>query len=235
MSIKPILFNTEMVQAILEGRKTVTRRLIKPQPSETAKLMYCYAAGRKSDIGKWSDWNDKDCKNRWIPPFHGDDILYVRETWRVRNVFGDIARGDRTAEIEFMAGGETVCIPDFDYPPSYGAWKPSIHMSKEAARLFLRVKRVSVERLQDISVEDAKKEGAFHACGMCFHWHDYCGKAVTKAKDCKIDGIYPEFPRIWDSTIKKSEKSQYGWDANPWVWVIEFERCEKPVEVNCNG
>lgn len=218
--MKPILFNTEMVQAILEGRKTVTRRLIKPQPSETANIMYCYAACRKRDIGKWIDWNDKDSKKRWIPPCHGDDILYVRETWRVCNVFGDIARGDRTAEIEFMAGGDTVCVPAFDYTQSYGAWKPSIHMTKEADRLFLKVMNVRVERLQDIDEEGAKAEGA-----------NFCnGKHVGVEEKMRRSAV-ERFAEIWNRTIKPADIDLYGWDANPWVWVIEYERCEKPKEL----
>ena len=75
--MKPILFNTEMVKAIMDGRKTVTRRLIKPQPGADADLMYAYAASRKQDIGKW---HDRKTGQTWNPPYHADDILYVRET-----------------------------------------------------------------------------------------------------------------------------------------------------------
>lgn len=75
---KPILFNTEMVRAILDGRKTVTRRLIKPQPKNNANMMYCYAGSLKADIGKW---HDETNRQKWAPHFHADDILYVRETW----------------------------------------------------------------------------------------------------------------------------------------------------------
>ena len=213
MSIKPILFNTEMVQVILEGRKTVTRRVMKPQPIADDDVRHVR--------GGWDAGKFRSVKTRrtWNPPCHSDDILYVRETWRVRNVFGDIARGDRTAEIEFMAGGDMICVPAFDYAPSYGAWKPSIHMPKEAARLFLRVKHVSVERLQDIDSEGIRAEGL--------------NTLAVHAGDMEIS--QREFAILWDSTIKPADLPLYGWDANPWVWVIEYERCEKPAEVNCNG
>lgn len=88
-------------------------------------------------------------------------------------------------------------------------WHPSIHMPKEAARIWLKVTSVRAERLQDITEDGAEAEGA-------------------------IDRIYTareHFIEIWDRTIKKSDLDIYGWYANPWVWVIEFERCEKPKEV----
>ena len=86
-------------------------------------------------------------------------------------------------------------------------WHPSIHMPKEAARIWLKVTDVRVERLQDMTDDDAEAEGCF----------DYTSTALG-------------FPDVWDSTIKKSNLDRYSWQANPWVWVIEFERCEKPKE-----
>lgn len=118
-------------------------------------------------------------------------------------------------------------------------WHPSIHMPKEAVRLFLRVKDVRVERLQDITKEQAKTEGirGYSKDGNLYKyavtddwWIDYHNKhrksffgtwwqdMPRTAKDA--------FPYLWNSTIKKSDLDRYGWDANPWVWVIEFERCE---------
>lgn len=211
MIIKPILFNTEMVRAILGGRKTVTRRLVKFKPGQNPQWSGYIPDG----MVLYGSHNIPAVKS----PYKSEDILYVRETWRVRNVFGDIARGDRTAEIEFMAGGDTMCVPAFDYSLSYGAWKPSIHMPKEAARLFLRVKRVRVERLQDIDISGIRAEGI--------------NTLAAHAGD--VDIAIQEFALLWDSTIKKDDLFLYEWKSNPWVWVIEFERCEKPVEVNCNG
>lgn len=235
MSIKPILFNTEMVQANLDGRKNNTRRIMKPQPVDTE---YCnHEMVTFNDMLPGYYDGDYTCACRkcgygvgpsgesvFKPPYVPGDILYARETWRVRNVFGDIARGNRTAEIEFKAGGDTICVPAFGYTPSYGAWKPSIHMPKEAARLFLLVKNVRVERLQDIDEEGAKAEGA-----------NFCnGKHVGIEEKMRRSAV-ERFSDIWNSTIKPADIDLYGWDANPWVWVIEYERCEKPVEVNCNG
>ena len=225
MSIKPILFNTEMVQANLDGRKNNTRRIMKPQPVDTE---YCnHEMVTFNDMLPGYYDGDYTCACRkcgygvgpsgegvFKPPYVPGDILYARETWRVRNVFGDIARGNRTAEIEFKAGGDTICVPAFDYAPSYGAWKPSIHMPKEAARLFLRIKHVSVERLQDIDSEGIRAEGL--------------NTLAVHAGDMEIS--QREFAILWDSTIKPADLPLYGWDANPWVWVIEFERCEKPAE-----
>lgn len=235
MSIKPILFNTEMVQANLDGRKNNTRRIMKPQPVDTE---YC-----NHEMVTFSDmlpgYYDGDCtcacrkcgygvgpsgESVFKPPYVPGDILYARETWRVRNVFGDIARGDRTAEIEFKAGGDTICVPAFGYTPSYGAWKPSIHMPKEAARLFLLVKNVRVERLQDIDEEGAKAEGA-----------NFCnGKHVGIEEKMRRSAV-ERFSDIWNGTIKPADIDLYGWDANPWVWVFEYERCEKPVEDESNA
>ena len=225
MSMKPILFNTEMVKALMEGRKTMTRRIIKPQPSETAEMRYIIAGGRKSDIGKWQDWQQgvTDAP-KWNPPYHADDILYVRETWRVK----EASFPPRRCEIEYKAGGTVKFDEIIALPTAKGEWHPSIHMPKEAARIFLRVKRVSVERVQEIDNEDALKEGC---TGLpC----DCANKDEHGCVDCLNTGWLEdpefEFMELWDSTIKPADLPTCGWEANPWVWVIEFERCEKPEE-----
>ena len=207
MAIKPILFNTEMVRAILDGRKTCTRRVIKPQPQ--SRLCYTYAGSHKSCIGKWTYPNrgahefwgeeyklpenikDEELSKQWNPPYHTDDILYARETWKKAPngyfYYEDWQRND---------------IADVT------KWKPSIYMPKDAARIWLKVTDVRVERLQDMTDDDAEAEGCF----------DYTSTALG-------------FFDVWDSTIKKSDLDRYGWNANPWVWVIEFEWCEKPEGV----
>ena len=199
--MKPILFNTKMVRAILDGRKTCTRRIIKPQPQ--SRLCYTFAG---CNCGTWGypsktaheilgdeyryqkDITDEELKRMWNPPYHTDDILYVRETWKKAPngyyYYEDWQKND---------------IADIT------KWHPSIHMPKEAARIWLKVTDVRVERLQDMTDDDAEAEGCF----------DYTSTALG-------------FPDVWDGTIKKSGIDRYGWDANPWVWVIEFERCEKP-------
>lgn len=204
---KPILFNTEMVRAILDGRKTVTRRVIKPQP--ISNLCYTFAGGSCRTWGYPSPsaheiWGDEyklpeeitkeELKKRWNPPYHTDDILYVRETFvqPARHIF-------------WYKADENSWLNSKDM-----RWRPSIHMPKEAARIFLRVTNVRVERLQDMNGRDVLKEGVnslVHPDAFYFDMN-------------QLD----MFERLWNSTIKKSDLDTYGWDANPWVWVIEFER-----------
>ena len=237
--IKPILFNTDMVRAILDGRKTVTRRLIKPQPK--SKLCYTFAGSHKKDIGRWGypsktahefwgkefklpeDITEEELKKKWNPPYHTDDILYVRETWapiypnkESNEVCGYIYEEDSLEEYDNR-------YPDGKDYQWGGKWKPSIHMPKEAARIFLKVKDVRVERLQEIPHDGALKEGIhFCECPDGFTW-----KPETDMHNCYITPM-GAMQALWNSTIKKSDIYRYGWDANPWVWVIEFERCEKP-------
>ena len=103
-------------------------------------------------------------------------------------------------------------------------YHPSIHMPKEAARIFLKVTNVRVERLQDIDDEQAKKEGA--------NWRN--GKNVGFEEKMRRSAV-ERFAEIWNSTIKKSDLDRYGWDANPWVWVIDFEVCDKPELLEQEG
>ena len=191
MAIKPILFNTEMVRAILGGRKTQTRRLVKP-----AQLRVLQSKFRKDH----PEIDDKTLiLNTCVPPCYPGDILYVRETWSGWDD-GYVYKADNTVST---------------YPTSLvDRWHPSIHMPKDAARIFLRVKGVYVERLQSITEIDAQKEGAEMRLIAREIWSYRAG-----------------FKRIWDSTIKPVDLQLFGWKANPLVWVIEFERCEKPEAV----
>lgn len=187
--MKPILFNTEMVRAILEGRKSVTRRVVKPQPkgdgSKPEPLITCQEY--------WNAWGDD---NVYRQPFQKGDILWVRETWA--KIDGDYA---------YRAADET--------PGGWHltAWRPSIHMPRDAARIFLRVTNVQVERLQDINGLHAKEEG----CEGYVHINPLYGCPET----------VHNFKTVWNSTIKPKHRTAYGWGANPWVWVIEFERISK--------
>lgn len=213
MAIKPILFNTEMVRAILDGRKTCTRRLVKPQPDEKQKfpLGFVTDSTEKKEVGCFG-FGTNECGGsiQYVKPPYGyapGDILYVRETWCALPV----------NEAGHMRGH---CVyyyrADGDLRPEgwRGKWRPSIHMPKEAARIWLKVTDVRVERLQDITIEGIRKEGL---------------EPRFNVKDKFSDGIARgRFLELWNSTIKKSDLERYGWDASPWVWVIEFERCEKP-------
>lgn len=196
--MKPILFNTEMVRAILDGRKTQTRRVVKSldrlsfyraEPSEDA-----YEA-----LGKWDffyGWLEGgvmfDACASVKAPYSIGDILWVRETWNhVKFGLGDWHyeyRADYDETSKWRNG-------------SFAQWRPSIHMPRDAARIFLRVTDVRVERLQDIDDDGVVAEGL---------------------------EIGAQIDELWNRTLSKSSRAMFGWDANPWVWVIEFERCNKP-------
>lgn len=237
MIIKPILFNTEMVRAILDGRKTVTRRLVKFKLGQNPQWSGYIPDG----MVLYGSHNIPTVKS----PYKPEDILYVRETWRVRNVYGDFKYGNRTAEIEFKAGGEYVYMRVLEDVINERRWRPSIHMPKEAARLFLRVKNVRVERLLTPFLADGaavlalKKEGVVlpTECVECIsnYGTPTCVDACDDSECGILDDVRGNFSDIWNSTVKPADLALYGWNANPWVWVIEFERCDKPVEVNSNG
>lgn len=195
---KPILFNTEMVKAILEGRKTVTRRVIN------------WDIVNKCDMEKdgtllcFEDEYGDHIRPEKLCGYQPDNILYVRETWTLEEFYDD------EALIRFKAGGsigiDYECEGDtYSKLLKYAdkKWNPSLFMPKEAARIFLKVKAVRVERLQDITGEQAVCEGT---------------------KETFPPLAVDEFRDIWNSTIKKSDLELYGWDANPYVWVIEFEQ-----------
>lgn len=203
MSIKPILFNTEMVRAILDDRKTVTRRL----PSnriEDKWMNYEEWVNAVAPPGSTS-LTEKEFYEQY-PPYRPGDILYVRETW---------GEGYEEGTYIYKADDKLANLPEFK-ESSKLIYHPSIHMPKEAARVFLKVTNVRVERLQDIDDEQAKEEGA--------NWRN--GKNVGFEEKMRRSAV-ERFAEIWNSNIKKSDLDRYGWDANPWVWVIEFERCEK--------
>ena len=184
--VKPILFTTEMVRAILEGRKTVTRRLVKPQPLSVVNTLY-----RKDGTNIWRT-HGADCWYEFRAPCVPGDILWVRETWS--QVYIRQKRYLYKADAD-RGVGEGANLPI--------RWHPSIHMPREAARIFLRVTDVSVERLQTMSHEDAEQEGC------------WCAMPIDK------------FAKVWEGTIKPADQDTCGWDANPWVWVISFVRINK--------
>lgn len=201
--VLPILFNkqisTEMVRAILDGRKTCTRRICKDANECTVPDMDFYNADRRTyAVHNFVDKEHTEqlsTAERTCPICTGD-ILYVRETWKKAPngyyYYEDWQRND---------------IADIT------KWKPSIHMPKEAARIWLKVMNVRVERLQEITEVQAQAEG--------------CNSGLLTGA-CTARG---QFEDLWNSTVKKSDIDRYGWDANPYVWVIEFERCEKPEGV----
>jgi hypothetical protein len=176
MNTHPILFSTPMVQAILEGRKTMTRRIVKFKPFN-----------EKHSRPKSVPFFDHSTNSISIFPYGKiGDILWVKET------FTEYFPG----EFEYKAGFTDEPIK----------WKPSIFMPKAAARIFLKITDIRVERLQDMSREDCKKEGVLlgNDNGKFAGWHDV-------------------FRDLWEKI-----NGPDSWVSNPWVWVISFERCEKP-------
>ena len=188
--MKPILFNTEMVKSILDGRKTVTRRAI------------------KLDLGL-ADTDKNDSSYLKIPDEYGDyhdakdlckyqvgDILYVRETWQ------DLS--DDKGEYVYLADGDKG-LADRDWGVIKAKdikWRPSIHMPRKAARIFLKVTDVRIERVQDITEKQVAKEG------------------FVSSFDMESDTLY-FFAKTWDNIYKDKG---FGWESNPYVWVVVFER-----------
>lgn len=223
MAIKPILFNTEMVRAILDGRKSCTRRICKDANEYTVPDMDFYNADRRTyAVHNYADREQTEklsISERNCPICPGD-ILYVRETF---------------IQIEahtfwYKADGKSWMLKDL-------RWKPSIHMPKESARIWLKVTDVRVERLQKIDEDGVWNEG-FRFTPPCLtrvsadgHTCDLDGPCTSRIKYCDMTMEELFGRELWDKTIKKSDLDRYSWDANPYVWVIEFERCEKPQEV----
>lgn len=187
---RPIVFSTEMVKAIFEGRKTQTRRLIKPQPEIVDKEP-------RFIKNTWAFYHNtiKKYQNGLIvessPYGKIKDLLYVRETWAEYHG-GIIYKADQ--KYNDIVDGDLI------------RWKPSIHMPKKYARLWLKVKNIRVESLQDITEEDVRAEGIKQECG--------CTACICR-------GLKRDFEDLWNSI---NEKRGYGWDTNPWVWVIVFAR-----------
>jgi hypothetical protein len=224
MNMKPILFSGTMVSAILDGKKTQTRRIIKETPNHYHGTHYGGEKdGQPKHIMDWGlsgvyqaeegDWNckpghwyldvqtdvDDNSHDEIAPKYSVGDILWVRETW-----MPETEQGIPTGAYIYKATDKPE--PDGDTPLK---WHPSIFTPKDAARIFLRVTDVRAERLQDISEKDAKAEGV-----------------ITNGA-VKVSSYVYWFQKLWDSI---NSKRGYGWNVNPYVWVYTFERCEKLEE-----
>lgn len=224
MKERPILFSSPMVRAILAGQKTQTRRVVKPQPDHDASVC------RDVDTGLYSLDILGRCHGDLVCPYgETGDRMWVRETWQV-----DAPRDGTWPDVEFYGckGAPLSWIPSQYQTPQHVlfrstwdgqaiTWRPSIHMPRWASRLTLEVTDVRVQRVQEISEEDAKAEGAQPGCG---NEPDSCAR-----DNCRCDVTCPEamsyrggFRELWDSI---NAKRGFGWDANPWVWAITFLVC----------
>lgn len=191
-----------MVKAILAGRKSMTRRVIKPQPKEQLKCVIQYETkGRSCWMEENEDQLSKDFKFHKF--YEVGDILWVRETF----CYDDFDNGGETIyfKADYTEKEVKELFTDLDMK-----WKPSIFMPRYAARLFLKVTNIRVERLQDITEADAISEGI--------------GMPLFRTDEVEDYGYVECFQRLWDFL---NVKRGYGWDMNPWVWVVEFERVEK--------
>jgi len=214
---KPILFNTEMVQAIMSGRKAMTRRIVKKHYNNT-------------DIEKHGDGTLMEVQNDTPPdiynpetktitrhvkmcvpidrPYKVGDVLWVRETWQSffpEEVTEKHKQGPRSFSgipAESAKGHHMYFYYQADGKVENALWKPSIHMPRSAARIFLKVTNIRVERLREITAQECVNEG--------ITVNQYENEIVT-------------FINLWDGI---NQKCGYGWDVNPWVWIVEFERIE---------
>ena len=214
MRVLSILFNTEMVKAILDGRKTCTRRVVKGYIPKDAEFGYTAFTPKDSIScrGIFEADHQEYGEKFFKLPYQRGDILYVRETW------SEVEEGTYI----YKADDKSEDLPGFK-DSSKLIYRPSIHMPKEAARIWLKVTNVRVERLQDITEAEVILEVAIDNRGF-IHSPDNEYDYVHTAREHFID--------IWNSTIKKGDRAIYGWNANPFVWVIEFERYEKPGKEN---
>lgn len=208
MKERPIIFNAEMVRAILEDRKSQTRRVVKPQPGPIPDEIKRVS----NDNGYW--WSCSVVRQMiqlremscFCPYGTVGDRLWVRETW-------GLSGHNRVEYRAFPADGKDFrCV---------SLWKPSIHMPRWASRITLEIKSVRVERVQDITEGDAKAEG----CSEWIPCSVYTGLKGVRIGGAARKGTHKEyFELLWNSI---NSKRGYGWSSNPWVWVIEFEKLEE--------
>ena len=193
---KPIIFSTEMVQKILSGEKNQTRRAVKI-PSWTWDRYDDLSYERCG--GLFALHRKNGCREPIIPPYMADDVLWVRETWSI-----GIQSGDVIYKADYASGKKS--------PLADGeAWKPSIHMPKDVARLYLEVVCVRVERVQDISEKDALAEGSHKAVWPVDAQE---GEKMQQSPTHKNG-----FSWLWDNL---NAERALGWEVNPWVWVLEI-------------
>lgn len=220
--MKPILFNTAMVKAILEGKKTCTRRLIKLPKHIEKQRNGLYTLSTEGSV--YTDQDFKDVVDYIKPPYKVGDILYVRETWT------NTLTPDGNIGFAYKADGEPENFLWWGNAKKgkWEVWMPSIHMPKEAARIFLKVTSVRAERLKDITDEGCLNEGI----------REFTKDGIVKKYDTEPNmHIWEKMPRtpreafekLWNSTLQLKGKWN-GWknlfEYNPWVWVIEFKQIE---------
>lgn len=227
-SERPMIFNSEMVRAILDGRKTQTRRVIKPQP----KFKYHKVCNKEVWCWKQYVWGKDGLSPNVLsigsncPYGKVGDVLWVKEKYRVASLVSSNCDGTTTFDIQFADDSyKRVSEIEPSSKPA-GRWYSSIFMPKWATRIWLEITGIRVERVQDISEKDAKAEGIkpypndipITVQGIGAGCEGYIAE-VGKLTKHKL-----AFCELWDSI---NAKRGFGWDKNPWVWVIEFKRIEE--------
>lgn len=200
---RPILFSTPMVQAILDGRKTQTRRIVKPQPIIDNDSGYVFSGDHKHQFKNDSTHTPWEQRFIEVCPYGSvGDVLWVRETWN-------------------QDGNEFFYKADCDI--NVVGWKPSIHMPKKACRIFLEITKIRLERLHHIRENDSISEGV-----RCTGFEPTVGHGGTSLYLDYLNqkqafwSARESFTSLW-----KSINGEESWESNPWVWVIEFKRIKK--------
>ena len=211
MSEKPIIFNSRMIRAIQGGAKTQTRRIVKGYIPRDAQFGYdIYTQDAWTDcIGCRGYFDGGQYGEKFFKlPYRKGDELYVRESYAPDYYDGLTAGiyngGNRNLyKADFLEWDTTSPYDAADRP----AWIPAVHMPKKDARIWLLVKSITVQRLQAITEEDAQKEGANYEISF---------------RDPRTARY--RFAEIWNQTIKAADRWRYAWDADPFVWVMDFEK-----------
>jgi len=191
---KPIIMSSPMVRAILDGHKSVTRRVIKPQPNWRNTYLWTPLSN-----GRWiNGCIAAGTQTEWKCPYQIGQILWVRETWAIDE--------DDQIVIFYRATDNETCG---------NPWRPSIHMPRKASRITLEITDIRVERVQEISEKDARSEGIID--GGCLN----CGESEPCGCNSPQPDARDAFIYLWNSI---NEKHGFGWHLNPWVWVITFKR-----------
>jgi hypothetical protein len=213
MKERPILFSGPMVRALLNGSKTQTRRVVKQQPDSDEATGACWVEIDGRHQWAWHAGEDEDIlpnEQQFFCPYgQPGDRLWVRETfaridgqtrpWIETDYRATYNHGDRL--------GDTLGIKK--------RWTPSIHMPRHASRITLEITNVRVERLQDISADDARAEGICYDPGEDGVFH------IPAIGGCTSDSAVGSYQKLWQSI-----NGLGSWSANPWVWVVEFKRVE---------
>lgn len=207
--MKQILLDEETVRAILDGRQTQVRPIMNPQPYESSACGEWCWVWRPKKAEKWFNWGEGfDIRIGNISPyssFDNENFLWVREKHTIECPYGPAKGCDNPDHVIYWAAEEPIVRDSIT-----AKWRPSRHMPRWASRLTLRVLEVRTERVQDITLQDCIAEG--------MNWWDQ-----NKARASFTGAAYQRYwwKTLWDS-INASRR--FGWDANPWVWVVEFEK-----------